>query len=175
MAGNAFGVIKEGGDKGVAEELALKASDAEMMFDIGGGFFEIEGPEVITDGQTLVESAEGSKAQLVGQVGLTEQDQGQLGGGVEVVIEQKAELVKEVRGELVGFVDDEQHEAALARQLEQGLAELRQETAEGVGRFNLQSPQDLGIERSWLEVGIGQINAGMESGVQGMGKGAQGG
>jgi hypothetical protein len=105
VAGNAFGVIKESGDKGVAEELALKTGDPEMMLDIGGGFFEIEGPEVITDGQALVEGAVGSKAQLVGQVGLTEQDQGQLGGGVEVVIEQKAELVKEVRWELVGFVD----------------------------------------------------------------------
>ena len=98
VAGDAFGVIKEGGDKGVTEKLALKASDAEMMFDIGGGFFKIERPEVVTDGQALVKGPEGGKAQLVGQVGLTEQDQGQLGGGVEVVIEQKAELVKEIRG-----------------------------------------------------------------------------
>ena len=54
-----------------------------------------------------------------------------------MVIEEETELVEDIRGEAVGFVDNEQEIAPLAGQIGEGGAELRQEAVEGVGRFYL--------------------------------------
>lgn len=175
LAGDAFGVVKETSRETVTEELALIASDPEMVFDVSGGFFQVEGGELIADGDPLMEGAIGSEAKFVSQVGLAQQDEGEVGSGVEVIIEQEAQLVKEVRGELVSFIDDEQDEAPFASELLEGVAELGLETAEGISRFNFESQQDLSIEAGRIEVGIGQVDEGMEVAVKRVSKGAQGG
>lgn len=98
LAGHSLGVIVDATDETVAKDLALAASDAEVVLDVTGGLLEVEGAEMVTDGDTLVEGLVGSEAQLVGQVGLAEQDESERRGGVHLVVEQKAELVKDVRG-----------------------------------------------------------------------------
>lgn len=98
LAGHALGVIVDATDETVAEDLVLAASDAEMVLDVTDGLFEVEGVEMVTDGDALVESLVGSEAQLAGQVGLAEQDEGERGSRVHLVVEQKAELVKDARG-----------------------------------------------------------------------------
>ena len=64
-----------------------------MVFDIGGGFFEVEGGQRITDGDALVESLVGGETKLGGQIGLTNQDEGEERIGVEIVVEEETKLV----------------------------------------------------------------------------------
>ena len=98
LAGHSLGVIVDATDETVAKDLVLAASDAEMVLDVTGGLFEVEGAEMVTDGDALVESLIGSEAQLVGQVRLAEQDEGEQGSGIHLVVEQEAKLVEELRG-----------------------------------------------------------------------------
>jgi len=49
----------------VAKELALVASDAHVVLDVPDGLFEVKGPEVVADGDALVEGFVGSEAELV--------------------------------------------------------------------------------------------------------------
>ena len=97
LAGHSLGVIVDATDETVAKDLVLAASDAEMVLDVTGGLFEVEGAEMVTDGDALVESLIGSEAQLVGQVRLAEQDEGEQGSGIHLVVEQEAKLVEELR------------------------------------------------------------------------------
>ena len=69
-----------------------------MVLDVTGGLFEVKGAEMVTNSDALVESLVGGEAQLVGQVGLTEEDEREQGGGIHLVIEQETELVKDVCG-----------------------------------------------------------------------------
>jgi len=98
LAGHSLGVIIDTTDETVAKDLVLAANDAEMVLDVTGGFLEVEGAEMVADGDALVESLVGSEAQLVGQVGLTEEDEREQGGGIHLVVEQEAELVEELGG-----------------------------------------------------------------------------
>ena len=54
LAGDAFGVVIETGDETVGEKLVLSVSETELMFDISGGFLEVERGEVIANGDALV-------------------------------------------------------------------------------------------------------------------------
>ena len=98
LTGYSLGVIVDAADETVAKDLVLAASDAEMVLDVTGGLFEVEGAEMITDSNALVESLVGSEAQLVGQVRLTEEDEREQGGGIHLVIKQETELVEDVCG-----------------------------------------------------------------------------
>jgi len=75
----------------------------------------------------------------------------------------------------VGFVDDEQDVAALAGQVVEGGAELREETHKAESRFHLESQEDFAVEGGDAQVGIGEIDDGIEIVVEGLGKGADGG
>ena len=75
----------------------------------------------------------------------------------------------------MGFVDDEEDVAALAGQVLEGGAELGQEAHEAEGRFDLKGEQDFAVEGGDAEVGIGQIDDGVDVAVQGVGEGAGGG
>ena len=98
LAGDTFGVIVNSAHKAVAEERALAVSDAEVVFDVPGCFLQVEGFEMVADGDALVEGFIGSKTKLVSQVRLAEKDEGERRSGIHLVIEQEAELVKELRG-----------------------------------------------------------------------------
>ena len=108
-----------------------------MVLDVGDGLLEVKGAELVTDGDPLMEGLIGGEAEELGQVGLTKQDQGEQGGGVHLVVEEEAELVEDVGGQAMGFIENEQEIAALAGQVGEGGAKLRQEAVEGVGRFDL--------------------------------------
>ena len=98
LAGDSLGVIVDTTGEAVAEELTLVASDAEVVLDVTGGLFQVEGAEMIANGDALVEGLVRGEAELVGQVGLAEQDEGDEGRGIHIIIEQEAELVEELRG-----------------------------------------------------------------------------
>jgi len=71
FAGYALGVVVDGGDEAVAEELARIADDAEGVFDAACGFLQIKGFGVKTGGDALVEGLVGGEAEFVGQVSVT--------------------------------------------------------------------------------------------------------
>jgi hypothetical protein len=137
LAGHTLGVVVDAGDEAIAEELALVASNAEVVLDVTGGLFQVEGFEVVADGDALMESLVRGEAEFVGQVRLAEEDEGDEGSGVHLVIEQEAQLVEEFRREEVSFIDDQQDVAAFASQVVEGVAELREEADEVEGGFDL--------------------------------------
>jgi hypothetical protein len=155
LAGDAFGMIVNSAHKAVAEEWALAASDAEVVFDIAGGLFQVEGFEIVADGDALVEGFIGRKTKLVSQVRLAEKDEGEGRSGIHLVVEQEAELVKELRGQEVSFVDDEEDETTSARQVREGGAELREKTEEAESGLGLELEEDLAVEGDNGEVRIG--------------------
>jgi hypothetical protein len=137
-AGHTLGVIVDQSDEAIAEERIVTASDAEVVLDVGGGLLEVEGVEVVADGDALVEGLEGGEAEFVGQLRLAEEDEGEQGGGVHVVVEEKAELIEDIVGEEMGLIDDEEDGAALASQIGEGSVELREETGEAEGGLDLE-------------------------------------
>ena len=147
LAGDALGVVVDERDEAIGEDGVLAAGNAEVVFDVGGSFLEVEGFEVVADGDTLMEGFVGSEAELVSQVGLTEQNKGDEGGGVHVVIEEEAELVEDVGGQEVSFVDDQQGIASLAGEVGEGRAELGEEAGETKSGLGLKSEEDLAVER----------------------------
>jgi hypothetical protein len=174
LAGDALGVIVDEGEEAVGEDGSLAADDAEVMLDVGSGFLEVEGFEVVADGDTLVEGLEGGEAEFVGEVRLAEEDEGEERGRVHVVVEEEAELVEEFWGQEMGLVDDEEDEAAFAGQVGEGGAELGKETGKAKGWFDLEGEEELAVEGGDGEMRIGEIDNGEEVGVEGVGKGAKG-
>jgi len=96
LASHTLGMVVDAAEEAVAEELPLVASDAKVVLDVPGSLFEVKGPEVVADGDSLVEGFVGCEAELVGQVRLPKEDEGQWGSGIHVVVEQEAELVQEL-------------------------------------------------------------------------------
>jgi RNase P/RNase MRP subunit p29 len=174
FASNALGVVVDATEEAVAKELSLVARDAHVMLDVPSGFFQVEGSEVVADGDALVEGFVGSEAELVGQVGLAEEDEGDQRSRIHLVVEQEAQLVKEFRGQEVRFVDDEQDVAALAGQVVKGGAELREEAHKAESGFYLESKENLPIEGRDAQVWVREIDDGVEIVVEGLGKGADG-
>ncbi len=120
--GNALGVVVKGGDKGVGEKLAVrKGSDPEMVFDVRGGFFEVEGRKGVTDSDALIESLVGGETKFGGQIGLTNQDESEERIGIEIVVEEETKLVKEFRRQQMSLVDDQEGIAIFAGQVLEGV------------------------------------------------------
>ena len=101
---------------------------------------------------------------------ITEEDEHEAGGGVHLGVEQEAKLVKQVRGELMGLINDEEGTTALPVGIVEGITELGQHLAERESGFNLKTKQDLTIEDGGLELRIGQIDDGKEVAVEGVGE-----
>ena len=75
----------------------------------------------------------------------------------------------------MSLVDDEHNVAALAGEVVERGAELRRETHGAVGRFNLQGEQDLAVEGGNAEVGVRQVDHGVDVAVEGVGESTDGG
>jgi hypothetical protein len=178
-------VVVDEGEEGVGEKGILTTGDTEMMLDVGSSLGNVEGCEMVADGDALAESFIGSKAEPVSEVRLAEEDEGEQGGGIHLVVEQEAELVEEVVREKVSLVDNEESEAALylgrtglsalASQIGEGSAELGEETGKAEGRLGLEGEQDLMVEGGGRQVWIGEVDDSVEVAVEGVGESAQGG
>jgi hypothetical protein len=175
LPGYAFGLFVNGVEKTVAENSLLAASHEQMVLDVTNGAFQVERGEVKRDANALTEGIEGGKAEFESQVRLAEEDENKAGGGVHLGVKQKTKLLEEVRGELVGLINDEEGTPALAVGIVEGITELGQHLAEGVSGLNLKAKQDLTIEDGGVEMGIGQVNDGKELAVEGMSESTQSG
>jgi hypothetical protein len=175
LASHALGVVVDTREEALAEDRALASGDAETVFDVGCGFFQVKRFEVEADGDALVEGFVRGEAELVSQVGLAEEDEGDQGSGVHLVVEQEAQLVKEFRWQEVRFIDDEEDVAALACQVVESGAELGQETYKAEGGFDLQGEEDFAVECGDAEVRIGEINNGVQVAVESLSEGTHGG
>ena len=83
----------------IAEKRALKAHHAQVMLDVASGFLQIEWRDLVANGDALVERLVGGEAELVGQGGLTEQDEGDERSGIHLLIEQETKLIEDLGGE----------------------------------------------------------------------------
>jgi hypothetical protein len=111
----------------------------------------------------------------VGQVGLTEQDEGDKGGGVHLLVEEEAELIEDLGGEEMAFVDDEEDIAAFAGEVSQGALQLGLELEEVVGGFDLEGEEDLAVKGSDGEKKVGEIDDAIDVAVEGLSEGAESG
>jgi hypothetical protein len=75
----------------------------------------------------------------------------------------------------VGFIDDEEDVAPLARQVVEGRAQLWEEAHKAKSRFDLEGKEDFAIEGRDAEMGVGEIDHRVEIVVEGLGKGTDGG
>jgi hypothetical protein len=73
----------------------------------------------------------------------------------------------------VSLIDDEEGEAALAGQVGESSAELGEEAGKAEGRVRLEGKQDLVVKSSDGEMGVGEVNDGVEIAVEGVGEGAE--
>jgi hypothetical protein len=140
---SALGVIVGAADKTVAKDLSLGTGDAEMVFDVASGLFEIEGRDVEPDGDALVERLEGRETELVGEIGLAEQNEGDEGSGIHIVVEQKTELLENVGREQMSLVDDKQNGAPFAGEIGQGSVKLGEQLRKVKQGFGLEGEQNL--------------------------------
>jgi hypothetical protein len=175
LASDSLGVIVNGSQESVTEDRALASSNAQVVFSIACGFFQVKGFEVKTDGDALVEGFVRRETELVGQVRLAEEDEGDQGSGVHLVVEQEAQLVKEFRWQEVRFIDDEQDVATLACQVVECGAELREETHKAESGFDLQSEEDFTVEGGDAKVRIGEVDDGVQIAVESLSEGTNGG
>ena len=74
----------------------------------------------------------------------------------------------------MAFVDDEQDVAPLAGEFGQGALQLRLELEEVVGGLDLESGQDLAVERSDRQVRVGEIDDVVDVAVERLSESAQG-
>ena len=70
LASDALGVIVNASQETITKDRALASRDAQVVFDIACGFFEVEGLEMEADGDALVEGFVGGEAELVSEVRL---------------------------------------------------------------------------------------------------------
>jgi hypothetical protein len=173
--GDAFGLFVKSGEESIGEELVLAGGEAELVFDVSESFLKVERGEGVADGNALVEGLVGGEAEFGVEVGLANEDEGEERIGIEIVVKEKTELVEDIGGEEMGFIDDEEGEAVFAGEGVEGIAELGEEAGESVGGFKLKREEDLGVEGGDVEVGVGEIDEGVEGLVEGMDESAQGG
>ena len=62
-AGDALGVVVDEGEKAIGENRVVATGDVEMVLNVGGSLLEIEGFEVVADGDALAEGFKGSEAE----------------------------------------------------------------------------------------------------------------
>jgi hypothetical protein len=86
---------------------------------------------------------------------LAKEDEGHEGRRIHLVVEQKSQLVKQLRREEMGLVDDEEHVAALVFQVTEGGTELGQEAHEAEGGLDLEGEEDFALEGADAQVGVG--------------------
>lgn len=65
LAGHTFGVIVDAGDKAVTENGLRRAGNAQVVLDVAGRLFQVEGLEVEPDRDALVQRLVRGKAELV--------------------------------------------------------------------------------------------------------------
>jgi hypothetical protein len=97
---------------------------------------------------------------------LAEQEQGDEGSGVHLVVEQETQLVEQLGRQQMSLIDDQEHIAALAGQVLEGAPELGQEAHEAEGRFDLKGEEDFAVESGDAEMRVGQIDDGVDVAVQ---------
>jgi hypothetical protein len=175
LASDALGMIVDASEEPITKDLSLVTGNAQMVLDVASGLFQVKGFEVETDGDALVKSFVRSETELVSQVRLAKEDESDQGSRVHVIVEQEAQLVKELRRQEVGFIDDEEDVAALAGQVVESGAELGEETHKAESGLNLQGEEDFAIKGGDAEVGVREVDDGIEIAVESLGEGADGG
>src|SRR3990172_1797979 len=85
-SGQAFGIVEEAGDGIVGEDgTGGVAGDADLVLDVGEGFGQVQGPEMVADGEALGERLVDGQAEGAAEVRVADQQDGGQGGAVPLV------------------------------------------------------------------------------------------
>src|SRR6266508_4442128 len=174
-AGDAAAGLVHQAEGVVAEQGVAAAGELEVVLDVGHGLREVHAVQVEPQGHALVEGGQGADLQPPPQGGLAQQQAGERGVGVHVVVGEHADLLQLLGGQQVGLVDD--HHAGLGllgllggQQLG-GLGDQAGLVEAGVAA---EVADDLGVEAALADAGVGDVDDGVAYGVEG-GDGGAGG
>jgi hypothetical protein len=84
-------------------------------------------------------------------------------------------LIEQFGRQQVSFVDDEENVAALASQIVKGCAKLGWKAQEAIRWFDLEGEEDLAVEGSDTQVGVGKVHDSIDMGIERLGEGPGGG
>src|SRR5258708_7109398 len=107
----AAGLVDQGGGV-VGVEGVGPAGEGEVVAQVAGGFLQGHAGHVVADGDALVEGGEDTELDFPPEGGLADEQAGEQGGGVHVVVGEHADAFQLVVFEQVGFVDDQDGGAA---------------------------------------------------------------
>lgn len=84
----------------------FSSDEAQVVAEVGDGFNEVHGFDVVAGRDALIEGGEDAHAQLAGEGGLADEDPG--GRGVHLAVGQRSELFELGGCQEVGLVDHDQ-------------------------------------------------------------------
>src|SRR6266702_6337135 len=111
-AGLAAGGLVDLGDGVVAEQVTVAAGELQVVADVGGGLLSGHAGHLVADGDPLVQGCEHAELDHSPEGGLAQQDGGERGLAVHVVVGEHADGFQLVVVEEVGLVDDQHWGAA---------------------------------------------------------------
>src|SRR6266487_3707536 len=102
----AAGLVHEA--EGVVAEPGVRAAgELEVVLDVGHGLSQVHAVEVEPQPDALVEGGQGADLQPAPEGGLAQQQAGEWGVGVHVVVGEHTDLLELLAGQQVGLIDDE--------------------------------------------------------------------
>src|SRR6202034_4137294 len=160
------------GDGVVGEQVLSAAGELQVVADVAAGFLGRHAVHVVADGDPLVEGGQDAELDHAAQGGLAEQDGGERGLAVHVVVGEHADRFELGVVEQVGLVDEQDGGAAafggLAGEHVVGLGGQR---GGAVGGASAEAGDDVVVDAA--DAGGG--GAEVDDGVAGRGQGGEGG
>jgi len=141
--------LVDGGDGGVIEEHALHPGNGEVVAQVVVHGFLVDAFEVAFGHDAAGQRQPGSIAQVLDEIGLSGENQGEVGFGVVLELRQGVELGEDLEAKQRGLVDDEHGFDLL------GFGELEHLAPDGAGHesagvagifFMAQLAEDLAVE-----------------------------
>jgi hypothetical protein len=151
----------------VVEHGVGAAGELQVMLDIGDGLAQVHAVEVVAQRDALVEGGQGAHLDAAAQGGLAQQQAGKRRAGVHLMVGEHADLLELLGVEQVGLVDDDHAGLGLlgffgGQQLG-GLGDQGRFVEAGVAA---QVADDLGVEATLADAGVGEVDDGVTHGVQ---------
>src|SRR5919198_98819 len=146
-----------------------------LVAQVVGGLLQGHAGHVVADGDALVERGELAELEPAPQRGLSDQQAGEWGGGVHVVVGEHADAVELVVGEQVAFVDDQDGGAAAFGVLGgERVGGLGGEGGGAVAGPPAQGTDDGVVDAADADGGVADVGHGVSGWVQGCQGGAGG-
>ena len=177
LAGEAASVLEDTFEGIVTERRTGDIpGDAQVVLNVLEGLFEVQGRELVRVGQALTEGFVDGQAQGMAEEGGTDEQEGGQRAAVHVGAKEQAELLESSGRQQVGFVEDEQGEALLGtNEVFESGADAGDHSGLAEGWFVAEGCQDIPVEASDAEGGVGQVDGQVAVWIEGGDEAAHGG